>query len=209
MKDSKDLTHYALFEIPTDASTSQIKKSYELLKKTYGIDSMATYSLLDNNSRNEILDKIEKAYSVLGSEMRRKEYDLQIGIQQTHVGPILSESKPSKSVKVDSSEKEKDSPEIHSQTRTSDQQKFVDLSEQEIKGSILKEIRERQGIPLQEIAEETRINITYLQYIESDRYKSLPAEVYLKGYLEQYTKFIGLDPTQVIEKFLERVRAAQ
>lgn len=209
MKNFKDLTHYALFELATDASTLQIKAAYESMKKTYGNDSKSTYSLLDYSSRKEILEKIEEAYSVLGNEMCRKEYDLQIGIQGSKVETTKSESKPSKSEKDDPSEKGEASQESSSRNRASSRKDIPDLSEKEIKGSLLQEIREKQGIPLQEIAEETRINITYLQYIESDRYKSLPAEVYLKGYLEQYTKFLGLDPAMVIEKYLERFRAAQ
>jgi len=209
MKNFENLTHYALLELQTNASTSQIKAAYESVKKTYGNDSMATYSLLDYSSRKEVLKKIEEAYYVLCSEMRRKEYDLEIGIQGTKGETAKSELKPFRSERGEPSGKAKVPQKSSSGNRASLQKGIPDLSEQEIKGSLFQEIREKQGIPLQEIAEETRINITYLQYIESDRYKSLPAEVYLKGYLEQYTKFLGLDPAQVVEKFLERFRAAQ
>jgi len=99
MKNFQGLTHYALLELPTDASEVKIKTAYELMKKTYGIDSMATYSLLDNSSRIEVLEKIEEAYSILGNEARRKEYDLQIGVQLNKVVSNLPESESKRTEK--------------------------------------------------------------------------------------------------------------
>ncbi|MEK7285851.1 MAG: helix-turn-helix domain-containing protein [Nitrospirota bacterium] len=61
-----------------------------------------------------------------------------------------------------------------------------------IEGKILKVFREKQGIPLSEIADQTRISINYLEFIESNNYHGFPAPVYLFGYLKQYTKMVGL-----------------
>lgn len=209
MKNFQGLTHYALLELPTDASDVKIKTAYALMKKTYGNDPISTYSLLDNSSRKEVLEKIEEAYSVLGNKARRKEYDLQIGIQPDKAESNLPVSESIRSEKKDSLRGENASRKAPSRAQTFNKKEIADLLEKEIKGSLLREIREKQGIPLQEIADETRINITYLQYIEGDRYKSLPAEVYLKGYLEQYIKYLGLDPAQVVEKFLDKFRESQ
>lgn len=76
---------------------------------------------------------------------------------------------------------------------------------EDLDGAALRAVRERCHIPLQEVATRTRINITYLQYIEADRYDALPAPVYLRSYLVQYAQVLGLDPTVVVTKFLATI----
>ena len=82
----------------------------------------------------------------------------------------------------------------------------LDIPIEEISGPRLKEVRERQGIPLQEVAENTRINITYLQYIEAEKFSMLPAEVFLRGYLDQYARSIFLSPSKVVEGYIRLYR---
>ncbi len=64
-------------------------------------------------------------------------------------------------------------------------------------GEELRRIRNLEGIELTAIAEITRISKRYLEYIEGDKYSSLPAIPYLKGYLEQYAICLKLDPDEV------------
>jgi flagellar biosynthesis protein FlhG len=56
---------------------------------------------------------------------------------------------------------------------------------------------------LQEISARTRIHLPYLEFIEGDRYDKLPHEVYLRGYLIQYAKAVGLDTTRVVQGYLK------
>lgn len=70
-------------------------------------------------------------------------------------------------------------------------------------GEELRKIRDSKKIELIAIAEITRISKRYLEYIECDEYRYLPAIPYLRGYLEQYAKCLRLDPDDVSKSYLE------
>ena len=76
-------------------------------------------------------------------------------------------------------------------------------------GASLKEFRERRNVPLQEIANKTRVNITYFDFLEKERYASLPPPVYLRSYVIQYCQVLGLDGPRVAERILSLVDQAQ
>src|SRR3989338_7584243 len=61
-------------------------------------------------------------------------------------------------------------------------------------GDFLKQVREYRHISLAEISNATRIGKNYLLGIEEERFNVFPALVYLKGFIRQYSIYIGLDP---------------
>jgi cytoskeleton protein RodZ len=75
------------------------------------------------------------------------------------------------------------------------------MEEDFITGQALKALRERNGVTLSEIADQTRININYLEFMEANSYSSLPAPVYVVGYLKQYARIAGLD-NQVVDGYM-------
>jgi cytoskeletal protein RodZ len=75
----------------------------------------------------------------------------------------------------------------------------------EVTGEILKQAREARQLSLDEIADITKIAIYYLRNLENEYYEELPAEVYVRGYLRQIAKLLGLDPMLVSASYLERM----
>jgi cytoskeletal protein RodZ len=67
----------------------------------------------------------------------------------------------------------------------------------------------RRGVELDDIAEITKVSPTNLRYIEEERFKNLPAEVYVRGFVTAYARTIGLDPERVVPTYMERFRDAQ
>jgi len=65
----------------------------------------------------------------------------------------------------------------------------------------LKEAREQKGITLVKASEDTRISIKFLESLEKDDYKIFPAEVYLRGFLRIYAKYLGLNPKEILEEY--------
>ena len=65
----------------------------------------------------------------------------------------------------------------------------------------LKEAREKSGISLQQIAVKTRIDLKFLEAIERGDFHFLP-ELYVKAFLKQYAKVIGLDEDEIAEKYV-------
>lgn len=74
-------------------------------------------------------------------------------------------------------------------------------------GAALRSVRERMGVELREMFDITRIQPRYLEDIESERFDSFRAEVYLRSYLVEYTRFLSLDTRRVLADYMPRYRA--
>lgn len=67
-------------------------------------------------------------------------------------------------------------------------------------GGVLRERREAMGASLAEVETATRIRQKYLAALESDEWHLLPGEVVGRGFLRNYATYLGLDPTEVIDR---------
>lgn len=70
-------------------------------------------------------------------------------------------------------------------------------------GSLLRSTRETNGIDLRDAAQRTRISIHYLKAIEDEAFQKLPGEVFVKGFLKNYARFLNLSETEVMERYQE------
>lgn len=70
-------------------------------------------------------------------------------------------------------------------------------------GDILKKSREELGLDLKEVANTLRIQYEYLKAIESNNLKKLPADVYTKGYIREYARFLNIDPMPLINEYMD------
>jgi hypothetical protein len=81
--------------------------------------------------------------------------------------------------------------------------KTLDIpSDAEFNGELLRRVRESRGYSIQQVAERTRISLRHLENVEADRYKDLPAHVYLRGILMNLARELGLDPLRVSRSYL-------
>jgi len=64
----------------------------------------------------------------------------------------------------------------------------------------LREQREKSGLTLQQMATKTRIDIKFLEAIDQGNFAFLP-DLYVKAFVKQYSKTIGLDENLMIKKF--------
>ena len=70
------------------------------------------------------------------------------------------------------------------------------------------EIRQlTRGLSLRHIASVTKIGMRYLEYIEEDRFALLPAPVYLRGFLQEYARLVGIDQRRVADAYMSRIPA--
>jgi len=70
-------------------------------------------------------------------------------------------------------------------------------------GKYLRHAREARGIDLRDAAQQTRIGINYLKALEEDNFAKLPGEVFVKGFLRNYAKFLRLEEAEVMNKYGE------
>jgi cytoskeleton protein RodZ len=71
-------------------------------------------------------------------------------------------------------------------------------------GAYLREIRERQGVSIDEIARSTRVLHHYLEALESDDLASLPAPVFAKGFIRAYCQALGIPADEPIRLYDQR-----
>lgn len=64
-------------------------------------------------------------------------------------------------------------------------------------GTRLRQEREKRHIPLQKIAEETKISARYLEALEADDLSKLPGEFFYRAFVRQYSGYLGLDPEAI------------
>jgi cytoskeletal protein RodZ len=68
-------------------------------------------------------------------------------------------------------------------------------------GMYLRTERELRGISLEEVSKVTRVRFVYLQHLEGDDFVGLPADVYVRGYIRSYARFLGIDAERCIEQY--------
>ncbi len=76
-------------------------------------------------------------------------------------------------------------------------------------GSWLRQQREVRQIGLREVAESSKISLRYLQAFEQDHFEILPAAVFAKGFLRQYSAYVGLDADEVINHYLRALQESE
>jgi cytoskeleton protein RodZ len=68
-------------------------------------------------------------------------------------------------------------------------------------GSQLKAERSQRKIPLEKIADDTRINLSYLRCLEDGRYAELPGGMYNRAFLRAYCDYLGVDPKGFLQRY--------
>jgi cytoskeleton protein RodZ len=75
------------------------------------------------------------------------------------------------------------------------------MDETETLGSYLRRERELRKISLRELSKNTRVREHLLKAIEEDRQDLLPSPTFVKGFLNAYAKYVGLDANEIILRY--------
>ena len=70
-------------------------------------------------------------------------------------------------------------------------------------GKYLRDAREAMGIDIREAAQETRISVNYLNALEEEDFSKLPGEVFVRGFLKNYGRYLHLEEAEVIKRYAE------
>ena len=68
-------------------------------------------------------------------------------------------------------------------------------------GGILRDARERKNATFEQIEDATKIKKRYLQALEHEEWDQLPGQVYAKGFLRTYARYLGLDEQPINELY--------
>jgi DnaJ-class molecular chaperone len=76
IKRVEDWNYYELLSVERTASQDEIWEAYQAALATYQPGSLAVYSLVTEEERTLILERIQEAFQVLRDPKTRKDYDL-------------------------------------------------------------------------------------------------------------------------------------
>jgi hypothetical protein len=71
-------------------------------------------------------------------------------------------------------------------------------------GRALRKARLRRGKSLEQASRETRVKPEYLEALEAESFGVLLGDVYVRGFLRSYSRYLGLSPEKVVSAY-ERV----
>jgi curved DNA-binding protein CbpA len=215
MKTFESDNYYAILQIAPDAGKDLIRRAYQQALALYDADSVATYALFSHGQRQTLLTAIEEAFETLMDDDRRVLYDQMLIDTGALDGADFSDrarremAARSEGDGVSKEEslrrwaaKRAEAPEIRRRIEAI-------LTEPRLSGPQLKELREAYGIELSEIYTAVRINKDMMTAIEADRIEDLPATVYLKQFLKSLAQILQIDPTLVVERYLETTGGSQ
>lgn len=79
-------------------------------------------------------------------------------------------------------------------------------------GAYLKRERELRGISLREVAQTTKISLHTLELLEAERFDEIGGEIFVRGFLRNSARYLGLNPEDVVlryDEFRQQSRPAQ
>ena len=65
-------------------------------------------------------------------------------------------------------------------------------------GTTLRDARTQRGLSIEQVSQDTRISARFLEALETERFDSLPAPVYVRGFLRSYASYLKLDPAPLL-----------
>ena len=226
MKKIEDLNYYELLEIQPDASSQDIHRAYEKIRKIYEPNSIALYSLFSAEETTSINQRIEEAYRTLVYEETRKRYDLQL--RQTQAPPAWTAApsaekplptqpqQPSLSLEKDSrrfksaepmQKQEPLLPPMPVQAVIMPTPQPLPSTVTEFTGAVLKGLREQCNVTVRNIADMTKLGTRYIEFIEAENFGKLPARAYIRGFLSLYAKALGYEPERLVNDYMKRYDA--
>jgi flagellar biosynthesis protein FlhG len=192
-------THYATLGLDHRATRDQVEKAYRFHLEMYGEGALATYSLLGAEDVRAARARIASAYEVLADPVRRREYDMSVGLAP--LGLLPFPSAPAQTTRAAPRASDPSGPASEAPRPLPAAPILPDL----VTGADLRKLREERGVSLRAIALVTKIGVRFLEYIEEDRLALLPAPVYLRGFLMEYGRALGLDPLRTAESYMARL----
>ena len=215
MKKIEDLNYYELLEVSVTASSQEIHKAYERIRRVYEPNSIALYSLFTPEETDAIHQRIEDAYRTLVYEDNRKRYDAilrernelpelpPLPVQQRYQSPAFPPAYSAPAATGSSVRAEALNQSVPSQPSQEPASQVSQLIS-EFTGPTIKLLREQKGLTLRNVADMTKLGTRYLEFLENEIFAKLPARAYIRGFLMMYAKALGCDPIRISNDYLKR-----
>lgn len=198
MKPLAEQDYYETLDVARGAGFEEIERAYRLACATYTDDSLAGYPVFEVGDVELLRERIEIAYRILADPETRRAYDVELSSAAPAPAPAraIAAAAP-----LDPSQVLRSEPVLAPLDAALDE---LEESEGEWTGARLRRTRLRQGLEIEDITRITKVNPTYLGFIEEERFDGLPAAVYVRGFVSGYAVCLGLDAKRVASSYLQR-----
>ena len=212
--------YYEILDINENATQQEIFFAYEKAKKTYGTENKAISSVFSTEEAAELRNLIEEAYEVLRNENYRNVYEKRMlantftkdemtaeaiksasqeifkRVELPVVTPVVTQTTVSAGLEMYSSEAPVIDPQFEAEL----------ANRKEWGGDDLKQVREYRKLSFDELTDITKINPWYIAALEKMDPANLPVEVFVRGYVLQVAKALGLKEKAVADSYMRQFR---
>lgn len=192
---------YEVLELNTNSAQHEITTAYERAKSTYSGENPAIYTIFSENEARELLSLIEEAYSILGNKTLRNIYDQRLlGNNKSTPDDLTYESILSASRLIFNEPKAENKKVSFTKNETLEKEIAEQLNWD---GAFLKKVREYKNYTVERLSEIIKVNPFYIKAIEVEDPQNLPAPVFVRGYVVQMAKELGLDSKLVADSYMK------
>ncbi|MEQ1721548.1 MAG: helix-turn-helix domain-containing protein [Pseudobdellovibrio sp.] len=201
--------YYEILELNENATQQEIHMAYSKAKMTYSAENKALHSIFSAEEASELRTLVEEAYEVLSNNTYRNIYEKRM-LANTFTEDDLS----IEAIKTASANLfERATPPVFIESTPAENMPAKDLdfenemaNKKDWSGADLKKVREYRDLSFDELTDITKINPWYIAALEEMDPANLPVEVFVRGYVMQISKALGLKDKIVADSYMRLFR---
>jgi len=217
------LNYYEVLELnPDSAHQDLIKSRYLELRAFYSSEELKAQGIFSPDELRGLLEILEEAYAVLGNQTLKAIYDEKLSLnknKQVTMQSHQSEKEKAHQVRThlvtpetleaDSNNRNEPSAKVGSKIIWKLKYEHNQEIESWIKnlshwdGAALKKVREYKKVDINQLSQFTKINPFYIVAIEMMEPSHLPAPVFVRGYIIQICRALGINEQKVATSYMK------
>ncbi len=202
---------YLVLDLTSKCTQNEILHAYNRAKSTYSRDSLATYSLYDEDAKESILREIEDAYHLLCDPRRRRQYDISMGYAEGEPEEISTPSgvphtsSPTPTAIKAHKKKLEITPHIRVEANPAFEKEIQEAHS--MSGSFLRSIRLYRGFTEEQIASLILLKPNHVIAIEEEKPLNLHHPVYLRGHLMLICEALQIpNAAELAKNYIQRLQ---
>ena len=206
-----DFDPYKVLEVSQNATQIEIREAYIRMKSAFQSNSQSTYSIMGPEESQQILNDMSRAYDILTGAISPSVVSNRVAsgnLQPATKAESVNQAKPI----ADNLQR----PILRAKATNVEQEEIkrklqaILSADNDNKGEVLINLRETAGLTLQDVSNHTKLSEGMIREIEDESFESLPAAVYVRGYMKSFFKFIALGEQRAfIDRYVERMNSAK
>lgn len=186
------VTLFEVLGVPRTASDEEIRRAYKRQREIFREGSPPLTSVVSQAQLKVEQARLDEAHDTLLDPVKRRAYLLSTFPDDVPVSEAPAQNRSAAHAAELAMLQAELAREINAETQFT--------------GTLLRRVRESQGVELADVAQRTKISTAHLSAIENESQADLPAPVYVQGFVQQIAKYLKLDPVQVSKTYMRRLR---